>query len=121
MPDSNKIKNKGDENIIVQGVEARDVTFNKNKYLNISGEISFENLPKMTRNKIQTDFYYRLNREIQGREFSMFLDEKGEFEKHFLFFVHGFHDDRHGGLIRRLCDLTSRFFTRSTELIDSDA
>jgi len=78
----------------------------------LSGEFDFKSLDKITRQKIESDFYARLNREKQENEFEFFLEENPRFDKPFLFFVHGFHEDRHNGLVHRLNQKTEKFFKK---------
>lgn len=115
MAENNKL------NIDNGGIGIQDssgVNIDQRKYELHTSKLTFESLPFKDRKRIHDDFFYRLNREVQEREFNMFLDEQVEFEKPFLFFVHGFRDDEHVGITKRLSNITARFFETNTVELD---
>ena len=112
ISDSSSVVNKSD---IQSG---RDTVVGNQYVYNNTGNVSFASLPANLRKQLEKDFYYRLNREVQETDFRIFIDKQVEFERPFLFFIHGFHDDRHGGLVKRLCEYTGKFFERGTQIFD---
>jgi len=86
----------------------------------LGGDLDFESLSKNSREQIERDFYYRLNREMQGNDFDFFLSEHAGFEKPILCFLHGFHEDRHNGLVQRFNEKLKEAFKKEPFFVSLD-
>ena len=66
------------------------------------GKSIYDSLKLSDREKVKKEFYMKLDREHQEREFKKFVKMRKDFTRPIIFFVHGFSDDQTSYLVDRL-------------------